>query len=117
MPDAIAFTLSDGTVVLVAPPARSGTGAVGLSDRLQAAQQGFREALAPVTTAAAEAIDGFRNLVHRPDEVEVSFGVALDGKLGGVLASGNAGAHLDVTLRWKGSSTTPPSDTENEPSS
>ncbi|MFE7302704.1 CU044_2847 family protein [Streptomyces sp. NPDC057579] len=117
MPDAIEFALSDGTVVLVAPPARSGTGAVGLGDRLQAAQQGFREALTPVTTAAAEAIDGFRNLVHRPDEVEVSFGVVLDGKLGGLIASANAGAHLDVTLRWKGSSTTPPADTEAEPSS
>ena len=66
----------------------------------------------PVTTAAAEAIDGFRNLVHRPDEVEVSFGVVLDGKLGGLLASANAGAHLDITLRWNGSSTTPPADAE-----
>ncbi|WP_438490151.1 CU044_2847 family protein [Streptomyces sp. S186] len=112
MPDAIEFPLSDGTVVLVAPPARSGTGAVGLSDRLQAAQQGFREALAPVTTAAAEAIDGFRNLVHRPDEVEVSFGVILDGKLGGLIAGANAGAHLDVTLRWKGSAATPSADAE-----
>ena len=38
----------------------------------------------------------------RPEEIEICFGVTLDGKLGGVIASANAGAHLDVTLRWHG---------------
>ncbi|MYS19511.1 hypothetical protein GA0115240_109420 [Streptomyces sp. DvalAA-14] len=100
MSDAVAFSLTDGTVVLVTPPARAGTGAVGLGDRLETAQRTLREALAPVTAAASEAMDGFRELAHRPDEVEISFGVVLDGKLGGVIASANASAHLDVTLRW-----------------
>lgn len=101
MPDAVQFTLSDGTVVLATSPARSGTGAVGLGSRLEAAQQTLREALAPVASAASDMIDGFRALPHRPEEVEVSFGVVLDGKLGGVIASANAGAHIDVTLRWR----------------
>ncbi|WP_446038337.1 CU044_2847 family protein [Streptomyces sp. SID1121] len=107
MPDAVQFTLADGTVVLVALPARAGTGAVGLGRRLEAAQQSLREALAPITGAAVEVIDGFRTLAHRPDEVEVTFGVVLDAKLGGVIASSNAGAHLDVTLRWNGSPAAP----------
>lgn len=100
MPDAVQFTLADGTVVLVAPPARSGTGAVGLGGRLEAAGQSLRDALAPAASAAAEVIDGFRALAQRPDEVEVTFGIVLDAKLGGVIANANAGAHLDVTLRW-----------------
>src|SRR4051812_29664940 len=101
MPDAVQFTLSDGTVVLVAPPARAGTGAVGLGSRLEAAQKTLREALAPVTSTAAEMIDEFRSLARRPDEVEVSFGVVLDGRLGAVIASANGSAHLDISLRWK----------------
>ncbi|MEU8848483.1 CU044_2847 family protein [Streptomyces sp. NPDC048564] len=102
MPDAVQFTLSDGTVVLVAPPARAGTGAVGLGTRLESAATSLREALAPVTAAASEVIGGFRSLAERPDEVEVTFGVVLDAKLGAVLSSATAGAHLDVTLRWNG---------------
>ncbi|MFF5483179.1 CU044_2847 family protein [Streptomyces sp. NPDC012935] len=102
MPDAVQFTLSDGTVVLVAPPARAGTGAVGLGTRLESAATSLREALAPVTAAASDVIGGFRSLAERPDEVEVTFGVVLDAKLGAVLSSATAGAHLDVTLRWNG---------------
>ncbi|MER5751001.1 CU044_2847 family protein [Streptomyces sp. NPDC002088] len=102
MPDAVQFTLSDGTVVLVAPPARAGTGAVGLGTRLESAERTLRQALTPITMAAAEVIDEFRALAHRPDEVEVTFGVVLDGKLGAVIASAHASAHLDVSLRWRG---------------
>lgn len=103
MPDAVQFTLSDGTAVLVAPAGRSGNGPVGFGTRLEAAQRSLRDALAPVTAAASEVVEGFRALAHRPDEVEVTFGVVLDAKLGGVLASTTAGTHLDVTLRWHAS--------------
>jgi len=109
MVDAIEFTLDDGTTVAVAPPARAGSGAVGLSDRLEVAEKTLHQALAPVTTAATQMMDGFRKMAQRPAEVEISFGVTLDGKLGGVIASANAGAHLDVTLRWRGSGATPDS--------
>lgn len=102
MPDAVQFTLADGTVVLVAPPARAGTGAVGIGTRLESAARSLRESLAPVTSAASEVIGEFRALAQRPDEVEVTFGVALDAKLGAVLTSANTSAHLSVTLRWNG---------------
>lgn len=109
MPDAVQFTLSDGeTVVLVAPPARSGTGAVGLGNRLEAAAHSLPRALAPVTSAAADVIEQFRSLAHRPDEVEIAFGVVLDAKLGAVMAGAQAGAHLDVTLRWSATPATLP---------
>ena len=64
-------------------------------------------ALAPVTAAATQVMDGFRKMAERPGEVEISFGVTLDGKLGGVIASAEASAHLDVTLRWRGPAATP----------
>jgi hypothetical protein len=103
MYEAIKFTLDDGTTVAVASPRPDGSRAVGLGDRLQASEKTLREALAPVTAAAAQVMDDFRKLAQRPEEVEISFGVTLDGKLGGVIASANAGAHLDVTLRWRDS--------------
>ena len=59
------------------------------------------EALAPVTAAAAQVMDNFREQARSPQEIEICFGVTLSGKLGGVIASAEAGAHLDVTLRWR----------------
>lgn len=106
---AIEFTLDNGATVVVAPPARTGSGAVGLGDRVEAAGKTLRQALAPVTAAAAQVMDGFREMAVRPGEVEISFGVTLDGKLGGVIASAEAGTHLDVTLRWRGHDTAPDS--------
>jgi hypothetical protein len=105
--DAVEFTLDDGTTVAVAPPARAGSGAVGLSDRLEVAEKTLRQALAPVTAAAAQMMHGFREMARAPEEVEISFGVTLDGKLGGVIASAETGAHIDVTLRWRGPGETP----------
>jgi len=101
MHDAIEFTLDDGTTVAVAAPRSGGSRAVGLGDRLQVAEKTLREALVPVTAAATQVMDGFRELARRPQEIEIGFGITLDGKLGGVFAAANAGAHLDVTLRWR----------------
>jgi NTP-dependent ternary system trypsin peptidase co-occuring protein len=108
--DVVEFTLDDGTTVAVAPPARVGSGAVGLGDRLEAAEKTLREALAPVTAAASQVIDGFRTMTRRPDEIEVSFGVTLDSKLGGIIASAGTGAHLDVALRWRERDASPSGD-------
>ena len=112
MADAIEFVLDDGTTVAVSAGPRTGSGAVGLGDRLEVAQKTLREALAPVTAAASQVIDGFRGMARRPEEVEISFGVALDGKVGGIIAAAQAGAHLEVTLRWHGSDR--PSDDAHE---
>lgn len=105
--DAIEFILDDGTAVAVASPPRAGSGAVGLGDRLEVSEKSLREALEPVTTAATQVMDGFRKMAKRPDEIEIGFGVTLDSKLGGIIASANVGAHLDVTLRWRPADATP----------
>lgn len=102
MSDIVTFLLADGTTVAVSPaPTRTGTGAVSLGSRLQAAEQSLRQALAPVTTAASEMMDSFRELGRRPDELEIGFAVTLDGKLGGVIASATTTAHLHVKLHWR----------------
>jgi hypothetical protein len=45
-------------------------------------------------------IDAFRTLSHKPDEVEIEFGVKLDASVGAVIAGAGTGVHLNVTLRW-----------------
>jgi Trypsin-co-occurring domain 1 len=100
MADVVEFELADGSTVAVAAAPRAGTGTVGLGERMRAAGETLREALAPVVTAASEVTDGFREMSRRPDEVEITFGVTLDGKFGGVITSAGLGAHLEVKLRW-----------------
>lgn len=67
------------------------------------AEKTLQEALAPVTAVGTQVMDGFRELALSPQEIEIAFGVMLDCKLGGVIATANTGARLDVTLRWRGS--------------
>jgi hypothetical protein len=113
--DAIEFTLDDGTTVAIASAPRSGSSQVGIGDRLQAAEKTLRESLKPVTAAAEQAMDTFRAMTHHPEEVEITFGVTFDGKLGGVIASANAGAQLEVKLRWRDSAA--PIAADDEPDS
>ncbi|MEU5980421.1 CU044_2847 family protein [Streptomyces sp. NPDC047315] len=116
MSDVVQFALSDGTTVLVSAPARTGTGAVSLGQRLQGAQRTLREAIAPVTAAAAEMIAEFRSLAQQPEEVEVAFGITLDAQLGAVLTSAKTSVHLDVRLRWSSTQPDPPAPSPAPPS-
>lgn len=112
MPEIIEFKLDDGTTVAVMAAPEDGTRPVSRGDRLGAiADKTLREALAPVTSAASQALDGFRRMARRPDEIEIGFGVTLDGKIGGIMGSASTGAHLDVKLRWHAPERSP--DTED----
>lgn len=72
----------------------------GLHPKIIKSEQTLRQALAPVTSAAAEVIEKFRELPSRPDEIEINFGVKLGVTLGAVIATAAIGTHLDVKLRW-----------------
>lgn len=95
----IEFPLESGGTVVVeglGAPAVGPVGRVGI-DR---AAETLRQALSPVVDAASDVLDAFRALPRKPDDVEVRFGVALDAKVGAILATGSAGVHLEVTMRW-----------------
>lgn len=100
MTDAVQFTLSNGTAVTVSPATTDGIQVVGLSTQVARAEHTLSQALAPISSAASDMIDALRAHAHRPDEVEVNFGVVLDAKLGGIIVGANTGIHLNVTLRW-----------------
>lgn len=100
MADLVRFALADGSTVIVTAPARPGVSPVGAGGRLETAEKSLRQALGPVTAAASDIMRDFRALAQQPDEIEIAFGVALDGKLGGVIATVGAGVHFDVKIRW-----------------
>jgi len=100
MTEYTSFELDSGLQVTVAAPQATGLAPAGRWPKPAKAEQTLREALRPVTAAAEEVIDGFRGLPGRPDEVEIQFGVQLNGTFGAVIATAAVGTHLEVTLRW-----------------
>jgi Trypsin-co-occurring domain 1 len=55
------------------------------------------EIVRPIASAVLSKIEG---LGRAPDSVEVEFGIALSFRLGAVLASSGADAHLRVSIKW-----------------
>ncbi|MFF0000933.1 CU044_2847 family protein [Streptomyces avermitilis] len=53
------------------------------------------------TSAAEGALAQLRAIDPPPEEVEVSFGVAVDGKLGATLVSAGTNAHLNIKVVWR----------------
>lgn len=100
MTEMTSFALADGMRVTVATPAAPGLTQAGLRSKAVQAEQTLREALRPVTSAAAEVVREFRELPGRPTQVEIQFGVRLDATAGAVIATAGVGTHLDITLRW-----------------
>jgi hypothetical protein len=94
------FELANDLRVTVAAPTAPGLAPAGLRPKAVKAEQTLRQALRPVTSAAEEVIEGFRQLPGRPDEIEIQFGVQLNGTFGAVIATAAVGTHLEVTLRW-----------------
>jgi hypothetical protein len=100
MTELTSFSLGDDLQVTVETPAAPGLTPTGLRPKITQSEHTLRQALEPVTAAAAEVIGKFRELPSRPDQVEIHFGVKLDGTIGAVIATAAIGTHLDVTLRW-----------------
>jgi Trypsin-co-occurring domain 1 len=100
MTEFTSFALGNGLQVTVAAPASTGLAPAGRLPKIARAEQTLRQALRPVTSAAEEVIEGFRAIPGRPDEIEIAFGVNLDGTFGAVLATAAVGTHLEITLRW-----------------
>lgn len=95
----IEFPLASGGTVVVEGPEASGVGPAGRGGVGRAAAT-LRDSLSPVIAAASDVIEAFHALPRKPESLEVRFGVALDMKLGAIIAESSAGVHFEVTLRW-----------------
>ncbi|MFF3958365.1 CU044_2847 family protein [Streptomyces sp. NPDC001890] len=97
----------DGRVYVEVPDEtydKDGSGLVraGAGDRIaRAAADTWQGALAGVRSAAEGALAQLRGIDPPPEEVEVTFGVAVDGKFGATLVSAGTNAHLNVKVVWR----------------
>lgn len=101
MKSIIEYKLQDGTSVFTEVDLPdSGVGRVSRGDGVIEASMSFEAALDQITPAAESVIAKLRALSARPDAIELAFGIKLSGKLGAIIASGEAEANFQVTLSW-----------------
>jgi hypothetical protein len=121
MPELAAFTLADGSTVLVealATPQVSidvesgGSDHVavrGWRDRVSAASEvttvaanrTFEQAVEGVQPAATSLVKQLRAMADSPDEVSVEFGLQMSAQAGAYIAQAAATANFKITLVWR----------------
>jgi len=102
MAELMRFKLDGGGTVLV-EVSEDEPGVVRASrtgDVIEAAASTLGGALEDIRDAAATALDRFRAMSSRPDEIEIVFGVRLNAQAGAVIAKTGAEGHLHVRLTW-----------------
>lgn len=79
-----------------------GLARAGAGERLaKAAAETWEQALSGMRSAAEGALQQLSGIEPAPDEVEVNFKVAVNGKLGATLVTAGTDAHFDVKVVWK----------------
>jgi NTP-dependent ternary system trypsin peptidase co-occuring protein len=106
----IEFPLEDGSTIIVEvnePEGERGTrrAARGTEEEPEKAPQTFEQALSKIRPATEKVIATLRDLIQKPDEVEMEFGFSLSAEAGVIIASASTQANYRVTLRWKGEAT------------
>lgn len=64
------------------------------------ATRSLGEMLGTVRPVAQNFVDGFRDMVHAPDEIGVEFGLSLSAEADVVISSTSAQANFKVSLVW-----------------
>jgi hypothetical protein len=99
----VAFPLEDGSHVVIEldEEETAGTVRAGRYDKIEKAKETLEEALNKVLPATKSVLNKLRSMDHRPDEMEIAFGIKITTAAGAILASASAEANFDITLRWK----------------
>ncbi|EWM09826.1 MULTISPECIES: CU044_2847 family protein [unclassified Kutzneria] len=106
MTELMRIPLEDGGEVLVEVEPQPGLARVGrAADMFQDATQTLEQGLARVRDTATTALTQFLAMPHRPDEVELKFGVRFDAQAGAFIARTGLQGHFEVKLKWHNAET------------
>jgi hypothetical protein len=79
---------------------RSGYEEVSRAELIHESARAVERAMDTIKSMGDRVSVTVHSLTHRPAEVEVSFGIALEAEAGALIAKAKAGASIDVTLKW-----------------
>ena len=101
----IEFPLEDGTTIMVeVDELKVKSGVVPVSTKLgevEKAQTTFEAAISKIRPVAESVINTLHDIPKKPDEIELEFGLKLNGKTGICITSVGTEANFQVRLTWK----------------
>lgn len=101
----IEFPLEDGTTIMVeVDELKVKSEVVPVSTKsggVEKAQITFEAAISKIRPVAETVINTLHDIPKRPDEIELEFGLKLNGKTGIYIASVGTEANFQVRLTWK----------------
>lgn len=89
-------------VVEVEEPETEGTVRAGRGDIIVKAKETLEDAFGHVLPVTQSIVEKLRTIGHKPDEIEINFGVKLTTKAGAVIACAGGEANFDVKVSWTG---------------
>lgn len=98
------FAMDDGSVVLAEVDEVPTFGQVPVSagdNTIRRAQKSFKEATQSIRPIANSILGSLQTIEVAPDEINVEFGIKLEGQAGVILAAASTEANLVVKLTWK----------------
>lgn len=102
----VEFPMADGSTVLmeVDEPGPSGGPtyrSMKPAEIVEKAHLSYDQAIDRIKPAAESIVNRLISLEHRPDEIEIEFGIKLSSELGAFIASANAEVNFIVRLVWR----------------
>lgn len=73
---------------------------VSPADGLRKLKSVMSDAVQTIQTVGQQITDGIEQMKSKPSELEVEFGVKVDGEVGAMIATVGSGAHFSVKLKW-----------------
>jgi len=73
----------------------------GAEEEITKAPQTFEQAISKIRPVTEKVITTLRELIQKPDEIEMEVGFSLSAESGVIIASASTSANYKVTLRWK----------------
>ncbi len=74
----------------------------GTEGEPERASPSFEQAVKKIRPATEKVMATLRDLIQKPDEIEMEFGFSLSAGSGVIIVSASTQANYRVTLRWKG---------------
>lgn len=110
MSQVLEIPLEGGGSVRVEVADDSGVERVGrVGDAVRTAGETLQDGLRAIQPAVAAVVSHFRDTVHAPDRLELTFGITVSSTAGIVVAQAATEANFTVTAEWK--RTPPPAPT------
>ena len=98
----VAFPLESGgsIVIEVDEPEVGGTVRAARGEKLEQAKETVEEALNKILPVTKNVVEKIRDVAHKPEEIEITFGVKLTTTAGAVIASASAEANFEIRMLW-----------------